>query len=446
MKPRLPLQIVNEVLHDLYQARKNHPDWPEIALNGKSVQATAINTLIARWGGTPYKTVKGRLDIVRQMHPDLYEAAVAGQGGPPAAPEPIEVVQEPPRAATAPEVTPRTFQEDRELHQARSNAAYDRQRLKEAYQEIARLAEKMNLYEAVHEAPYAPAQWMLEPRRHAKSEHIPYLLTSDFQVSEVINPDETDHAHGYNVEIFRSRYRQLIETTVDLCFNHQAQWTFPGIVYARGGDTISGGIHEELADTDELTPIDSVIVAAEEEGAGIEKLAEAFGHVRVEECGGGNHDRDTKKPRSKGALSHSYDKLVSYILRKHFRNDPRVTFHGTTSPDVFFSVYDTNILLTHGDKIGSRGGQGFIGPAATVMRGAQKVIMEQQAIGRRVDEVHMGHFHVALDLGYVVVNGCLPGYSEYAKLNRLRPEAPCQLLRFYHPKHGCVDTKKVKLT
>jgi hypothetical protein len=57
----------------------------------------------------------------------------------------------------------------------------------------------------------------------------------------------------------------------------------------------------------------------------------------------------------------------------------------------------------------------------------------------------MGHFHTFVDLGWALANGCLPGYSEYAKLFRLRPEPPMQLLAFYHPSYGRICTKRVIL-
>ena len=443
----LPISVVNEALSVITAARKRYPDYPWTGPSSRHcLSAVVMRDLRERWKMSD-SSIKHRIVMVRTKYEAAFDAAVGGMVSEVETPEEPEIKVEDVELAEAPKPPPRerTYNEERELHAARANAAYDKQRLKEAFAEIEKLVHRLRLYESVEGHPFRPAEWATRPLGLDKSEHMPYLLTSDFQVAEVIRPEETEHAHGYNIEIFRQRYRELINATIDISFNHQMAWHYPGIIYARGGDTISGGIHDELVETDELTPIDSVIVAAEEEAGGIVKLADAFGRVQVYECGGGNHDRNTKKMHSKGSLSHSYDKLVSYILRKQFKGDSRVSFHGTESPDVYFSIYDTKILLTHGDKIGSRGGQGFVGPAATILRGAQKVIMEQAAIGRRVDEVHMGHFHTALDMGFVVVNGGMPGYSEFAKLNRMRPEPPMQLLRYYHPNRGVVDTKKLKL-
>lgn len=335
---------------------------------------------------------------------------------------------------------------DLRLRRARTEASSAKSKLADASEEIFRLQMKLADLESVVRSDATPAEWTLRPRQGSTTDHIPMLFTSDFQIGEVIREEETEHGYGYSTEIFRRRYRAMIETTLQLCFKHASKdWTYPGIVYARGGDTVSGAIHDELAETDDVTPIRAVEIAFEEEAAGIAKLADAFGRVDVKDCGGGNHDRVTKKPRSKQAWS-NLDRLVSFMLQREFAQDPRVHFQTTESMDVFFPIYQRNYLLTHGDRIGSRGGQGFVGPAATIMRGAQKVLQEQAALGRRVDCVMMGHFHTPLWYDWVLVNGSLPGYSEFAKMNRMRPHAPQQWLVMHHERHGVVDLKPIILT
>ena len=322
-----------------------------------------------------------------------------------------------------------------------------RAKLKDATRRIVELEDKIKDLEWAAQASFAPAQWTLPTHPRKKREHMPYLLTSDFQVGEVIRAEETEAGYGYDSDIFRRRYRRLIDTTIYLSIDHGGKlWKYPGIIYSRGGDTISGGIHDELRETDDMTPIEACECVFEEESAGIEKLADAFGRVEVKSPdAAGNHDRDTFKPRSKKAGAHSYDRLISYMLRRHFKNDKRVTFQTSESFDVLFPIYNMNILLTHGDRMGSRGGQGFIGPAATILRGAQKVIMEQAALGRRVDRVDHGHFHTPIIMDWVLSNGCLPGYSEYAKSFRMRPTPPVQMLLYHHPRRGVVDYKPINL-
>lgn len=346
-----------------------------------------------------------------------------------------------------PKSEPRTLEEDVALSRAQTNERHASARLKDALRRISELQDEISDLRWASNAGFKPAEWTLPGRRQGKSEHTPYLLTSDFQAGEVIKAEETEAGYGYDSETFVRRYRALVATTIGLAFGHTGQgWSYPGIIYARGGDTLSGGIHEELQDTDDKTPIEAVQLVFEEEAAGIKHLADAFGRVEVKSSdAAGNHDRNVLKPRAKNAAGHSYDLMISFMLQREFRNDKRVSFQTSRSFDVVFPIYDQTILLTHGDRIGSRGGQGFIGPAATIMRGAQKVIQEQSALGRQIDRVDMGHFHTPLYYGWVLCNGCLPGYSEYAKANRLRPSDPQQFLLFHHPKRGAVDIRPVNL-
>lgn len=332
-------------------------------------------------------------------------------------------------------------------HRDRAQDSSSRAKLKDAAQIISGLEDQIKDLEWAAKASFMPADWTLKQHDNRKREHIPYLLTSDFQIGEVIRADETEAGYGYNSEIFRQRYRRMIDTTIYLSFSHAGEnWTYPGIIYARGGDTISGAIHDELKETDDLTPIEAVECAFEEESAGIHKLADAFGHVDVKTPGSaGNHDRNLLKPTTKKASAHSYDRLIAYMLRREFNNDSRVTFQTSKSFDVRFPIYEKQILLTHGDRMGSGGGQGFVGPMATIMRGVQKVFMEQAALGFHIDRVDHGHFHTPGYQEWVLSNGCMPGYSEFAKQFRMRPSPPTQFLLYHHKKHGVVDIKPIVL-
>lgn len=396
----------------------------------RAIEKCGSQVAAARFLKVGGSTIGTRLKTIASLYPDIVipDAARSHRGG---------------RAKVE-----RTLAEDvAETRHGDSRRATEA-KLKDAARTIADLQDRIKDLEWAARASYTPAEWTLKTHKRVKREHTPYLLTSDFQIGEVIRADETESGYGYDSEIFRSRYRRLIDTAIYLSFHHAgADWRYPGIIYVRGGDTISGGIHEELRETDDLTPIEACEVAFEEEAAGIEKLADAFGAVEVKAPGAaGNHDRTTFKPRTKNVDAHSYDRLISYMLRRHFHRDKRVTFQVSKSFDVRFPIYELNILVTHGDRIGSRGGQGFIGPAATILRGAAKVIAEQAALGHHVHRVDMGHHHYPLILDWVICNGCLPGYSEFAKQFRMRPTPPQQYLLYHHPRRGVVDIKPITLT
>lgn len=332
-------------------------------------------------------------------------------------------------------------------HRERRDQATMTARLRDAHAEIARLQDRLKDYEWASRA-FTPADWTLDIRRpKGKSPHIPVLLFSDAQAGEVVRAGETETPWPYDTATFQQRYKRMIETTIYLCMEHRGEnWTFPGVIYVRLGDSISGGLHEDLREGGEdSTPLEQVRTVFEAETWGIEELKKAFGKVEVKSPGsGGNHDRNTVKPRSKLAHERNYDRLVCYMLQKHFASDKLVTFQTSMSPDVRFPIFDLRALVTHGDRIGARGGQGFVGPAATIMRGGQRVLMEQAALGHVVDTIFLGHFHYPMVLPWIVCNGSFTGTTEYGKQGRMRPIAPMQHLLFYADR-GFVDYRPIYL-
>ncbi len=161
----------------------------------------------------------------------------------------------------------------------------------------------------------------------------------------------------------------------------------------------------------------------------------------------GNHDRSTLKPRSKRNVEFSYDDMISWFLESYFKakDDSRVTFFTPASGDAHFPVYGTKFLLTHGDRLGSRGGQGFIGPAATVMRGIYKTRRQYADLGKTVHYILTAHFHTAMEVPHGIVNSTLVGFNEYARDLRMTPEAPNQWLFFVDPRWGITQRRKIYL-
>jgi len=213
----------------------------------------------------------------------------------------------------------------------------------------------------------------------------------------------------------------------------------------RGGDMVSGDIHDELRKTNDLASIPSVVDLVSHETAGVRELLKHFKKVHVVSVPG-NHGRQSVKPEAKGFVFNNYDTLSALMLEREFRNDKRVTWLTPVSGDALLTLYGWEFCVTHGDRIGSRGGQGFIGPVATITRGMQKVLQYYAAMGRRIDVQLMGHFHVAMDIPMGYANGSLPGYSEYAKMIRAKPgDPPTQWLLFVHPHHAVAKQWKVFL-
>ncbi len=282
-----------------------------------------------------------------------------------------------------------------------------------------------------------PVDWLPAPHVRKQNTLTPVIFTSDMHVGEVIRGDELEGINSYSPEIFCERYTRMIDKAIALATENTGATDFPGCVYLRGGDAISGEIHDELADTNDLSAVPAVRLAQRMEREGIRRLRDRFGRVRVISVPG-NHGRTTEKPRSKSGTSHSYETLLAWWIADFFDGDDRVTFWTPPGNDAFFKTAGWNMLLTHGDKMGSKGGAGFVGPAATIARGHQKLFQNYAQTGRIPDVILTGHLHSSLRLATGFSNGAMAGYSEYARDIRAMPDAAKQWLLMVHEKH-CVS-------
>ena len=154
----------------------------------------------------------------------------------------------------------------------------------------------------------------------------------------------------------------------------------------------------------------------------------------------GNHGRATIKPRAKNRVYTSYEWNLYCHLERFFKGDKRFLFQVPSEADAYFKVYNHRFLLTHGDSLGVKGGDGIIGAIGPIARGTVKVGRSEAQIGRDFDTLLMGHWHTYVprsDAIHAIVNGSLIGYNEYARLMlRVPYSRPSQALWFVHPFYG----------
>jgi predicted phosphodiesterase len=283
-----------------------------------------------------------------------------------------------------------------------------------------------------------PPSWIDPAHPKAGSRGMPMTIWSDWHFGEVVRPEEVGGCNEFNAEVAKARAIRLVDTTIDLCYNHmgRAETKYPGVVVMLGGDMLSGDIHEELMATNDRTTQQCINDLTDILAAGLERMADTFGRVFVP-CVVGNHGRASRKPRMKGRVYTSHEWNIYCNLERHFRKDKRLTFLIPGESDAYFKVYGHRFLLTHGDSLGVKGGDGIIGSLGPIMRGALKVGKSEAQIGREFDTVVMGHWHQALWLPGIIVNGALKGYDEYARLAIRAPYSrPSQQLWFVHPEYG----------
>jgi hypothetical protein len=266
-------------------------------------------------------------------------------------------------------------------------------------------------------------------------------VLSDVHAGERVDPDQVGAFNAYNLAICERRLKRFFEKIVRLAREYVSGVSFDGIVLALAGDMVSGTIHDELVETNELSTLDTILWLAPRLVSGIEVLVEEFGNVHVVSAPG-NHGRDSKRPRYKDRSSHNADTMVARMCAQYFKASNRssgATFHVPSSLDVDFEVYDTAWSVEHGEEFHrTNPGTSEIGPLGPVRRGSLRKARQRQVEGKRMDFLVVGHFHQyvsAPEQGFVM-NGSLKGYDEYARGLHLKPERPQQALLVVTPEHG----------
>lgn len=294
------------------------------------------------------------------------------------------------------------------------------------------------------EAPPDPVAFRLPEGGNPQAETI-VLFLSDLHWGEKVSLAAMDGLNSYSLPIARARLGRYFQAVTDLATKH---WTGPApvrLILILGGDLVSGEIHAELAKTNEAKALPAVRDLAGHLAEGLAMLGRRLDCPIDVVSLAGNHGRSSLKPESKETVETSYDTLASDFLEMSLKGRAGVTFYVPASVDALFSVYGWRVLATHGDRIGSRGGQGFIGPAATAARGMKRIVADYSARGVHLDLILMGHFHTPLQLEEGFVNGCLPGPSEYSRDGRFRPSPARQLWLTIHPRRGVTTTRWINV-
>lgn len=296
----------------------------------------------------------------------------------------------------------------------------------------------MALIGVMAKADCQPPSWLDKAKAkkaQGQTPEVPVALWSDWHYGEKVFPGAVNGYNAFDADIAEDRIRRLVANTIDVCKNH-GPGVYPGIVINLLGDFISGGLHPELAKTDEYARIPAALRVRDILVWALTRIADEFGKVFVP-CAAGNHGRDTPKPEYKGYLHHNFDWLIYQLLQRHFENDKRIQFMIDPSNEAYYSVYGLKILAMHADMLGVKGGDGIIGAIGPIMRGEVKTRGQSTSLGRPYDLLLGAHWHQELWLPRAIINNALKGFDEYAK-NSLRavPSQPSQVLFFVHPKRG----------
>jgi len=282
----------------------------------------------------------------------------------------------------------------------------------------------------------APLPKWLEDGAYPKAgPGVPTLFLSDWHWAERVRRAEVGGVNEFNLQIARDSAMRVFNGAIDLATHHMVRPEYPGIVVPLGGDFIDYllGVQHTSEEPNELLVRDSMRDLAGYMVAGLERLADTFGHVFVPAVPG-NHSRLTKKMPSKNTAATNLDSIFYDKLEDRLAHDRRIAFANSRGSDIRYRIYNHRYLLTHGYQF--RGGDGIIGAIGPIVRGDKKFRARSSQIARDYDTLLMGHYHQFMPLPGIVVNGSLKGYDEYAYQAGFQYQPPMQAFWFTHPERG----------
>ena len=236
------------------------------------------------------------------------------------------------------------------------------------------------------------------------------MVASDWHVEEQVDPSTVNGLNEYNLEIAEKRASNFFRKGLFLTNLVRNGIKINRLVLALLGDLISGYIHEELQESNYLSPTEASLFVQDILCAGIDFLLKEgnFDEIIIP-CCLGNHGRTTQKKRYSTAHKNSYEWMMYKTLEKAYAKNNKVKFIVENGYHVYLPLYPNfKLRFHHGDNIRYAGGVGGI------------TIPVNKAIAQwnRSEPAYLdifGHFHQQMmDCGPFVSNGSLIGWNAFA--------------------------------
>ncbi len=256
-------------------------------------------------------------------------------------------------------------------------------------------------------------------------------VLSDWHVEERVDPAKVMGLNEFNPTIAERRAARCFAGIEWLIREQQSLFTVRTLVLAIIGDIISGYIHEELLESNYMSPTRAVVFGKRLLKAGIKSLLKADPNLKIHcVCKCGNHGRTTPKLRIATAVDNSYEWLLYHMLAEDFAAEPRVTFQVDEGHHSVTPIYGLRVHTHHGDSVRSQGGIGGI----TVPLNRAAIQWREKY---KADMSLVGHFHQYTPGSRLIVNGSLVGYGAYSDfLPSAQPEPAQQAFFLVDSKRG----------
>jgi hypothetical protein len=263
---------------------------------------------------------------------------------------------------------------------------------------------------------------------------IAVAVASDWHVEETVDPKTVNSLNEFNLDIASWRIQSFFQRIVRMTEIQRNGTKIDTLVLALLGDLMTGYIHEELRETNGLSPTETVLWLQEEVASGIAFLENHFDNIIIP-CSYGNHGRNTIKPRHATGAKNSYEWMLYQILRKQF---PHLEWQIADGYHNYLEVNGVMLRFHHGDGLKYQGGVGGL----TIP--VEKAIAQwNRAIKADIDI--FGHWHQSQQNPKWISNASLIGHNAYAVAIKAGYELPSQTYFLIDHKRGRTITAPIYL-
>jgi predicted phosphodiesterase len=284
--------------------------------------------------------------------------------------------------------------------------------------------------------PISPVAPIYKPKKGTSKVESPcsvVMQISDTHMGEIQNSSEIEGFGSFSPEICRERCLSFSKKVIDWTYVQRSGYIIDECVVLVLGDLVSGGIHEELNNTNAYPPpvqaVESGILLSDQ----IALLAPHFPKIRVEFIVEDNHSRLQKKPQAKEAGLNSLNYVVGFIAKERLSKYKNLEFNIYPQLEAVVEVKGRRYLITHGHNIKSFMSIPFYGIERKVGREAVKRMNAPDF--NKFHKIVMGHFHTPMTTQYYMIGGSVSGTTSYDHQCG-RHAVPSQSSWAVHPSHG----------
>ena len=272
-----------------------------------------------------------------------------------------------------------------------------------------------------------------------ESESTAVAVASDWHTEESVDPAGVNFCNEFNLEIAGRRIDSFFGNLLELIRLNRNATRIETLVLPLLGDFITGNIHEELTESNNLSPTEAVLFVLKKIQAGLALIATDLELKSIIiPCCVGNHGRTTPKKRIKTSHLNSFEWLMYHVLAMHVP-DERFEYKIANGYHNFVDIYNFKVRFHHGDNIKYDGGIG--GPTIPILKAIAG--WDKQT---RADLDVFGHLHMRMENPKFVLNGSLIGYSDFSVAVKAPFEPPSQTFFLMEKDHGRTVTCPIFLS